>query len=140
VGARVSLPEDGVSSFVYLFSESAGRALVAVPRGHDKAFVALAADYGVPCTPIGVTAGEPLLEVRDEFVIPLAELRDAWSATLPKLFGGVAELAGRQGDPEGAADPAVAASPEPAAADPEAAAEAAVGAVAEEPVSESEID
>jgi phosphoribosylformylglycinamidine synthase len=105
VGARVSLPEDGVSSFVYLFSESAGRALVAVPRGHDKAFAALAADYGVPCTPIGVTASEPLLEVRDEFVIPLAELRDAWSSTLPKLFGGVAELANRHGDPEGAADP-----------------------------------
>ncbi|WP_433372916.1 phosphoribosylformylglycinamidine synthase subunit PurL [Actinoplanes sp. CA-142083] len=105
VGARIALPDDGTTSFVYLFSESAGRALVAVPRGHDKAFVALAADYGVPCTPIGVTSREPVLEVRDEFSIPLPELREAWTSTLPKLFGGVAEIAGRHGDPEHAANP-----------------------------------
>jgi len=105
VGARVALPEDGTTAFVHLFSESAGRALVAVPRGHDKAFVALAADYGVPCTPIGATTRDAVLEVRDEFVIPLPELREAWSATLPKLFGGTAEIAGRHGDPEHAADP-----------------------------------
>ncbi|WP_030438440.1 phosphoribosylformylglycinamidine synthase subunit PurL [Actinoplanes subtropicus] len=105
VGARITLPEDGTTSFVYLFSESAGRALIAVPRGHDKAFVALAADYGVPCAPIGVTTRDEVLEVRNEFSIPLPELREAWSATLPKLFGGVAEIAGRHGDPEHAADP-----------------------------------
>jgi phosphoribosylformylglycinamidine synthase len=105
VGARVSLPQDGTSAFVHLFSESAGRALIAVPRGHDKAFVALAAEFGVTCTPIGVTQHEPVLEVRDEFSIPLDEVREAWSATLPKLFGGAAELANRQGDPEHAADP-----------------------------------
>ncbi|WP_433299773.1 phosphoribosylformylglycinamidine synthase subunit PurL [Actinoplanes sp. CA-030573] len=105
VGARVAFPEDGNSAFVHLFSESAGRALVAVPRGHDKAFVALAADYGVPCTPLGVTTHEPELEVREQFTIPLPELREAWSGTLPRLFGGVAELAGRHGDPEHAADP-----------------------------------
>ncbi|HEX5199761.1 phosphoribosylformylglycinamidine synthase subunit PurL [Paractinoplanes rhizophilus] len=105
VGARIALPDDGTTSFVYLFSESAGRAVVAVPRGHDKAFVALAAEYGVPCTPIGVTSREPVLEVRDEFSIPLPELREAWSSTLPRLFGGVAEIAGRHGDPEHAANP-----------------------------------
>ena len=104
VGVRIALPPDGTSSFVYLFSESASRALVAIPRGHDKAFVALAADYGVPCTPLGVTAQEPVLEVQDEFVIPLDELRVAWSSTMPRLFGGVAELANRHGDPESAAD------------------------------------
>ena len=106
VGARIALPDDGTSPFVYLFSESAGRALVAVPRGHDKAFVALAAEYGVPCTPLGVTAAEPVLDVRDTFAIPLDEVRAAWSATLPALFGGPAELANRHGDPEHAADPA----------------------------------
>jgi phosphoribosylformylglycinamidine synthase II len=105
VGARVSLPEDGKSAFVYLFSESAGRALVVVPRGHDKAFLGLAAEYGVTCTPIGTTTQEPVLEVRDEFAIPLDEVREAWSATLPALFGGAAELANRHGDPEHAADP-----------------------------------
>jgi phosphoribosylformylglycinamidine synthase len=106
VGARVAFPDDGNSVFVHLFSESAGRALVSVPRGHDKAFVGLAADYGVPCTPIGVTSREPVLEVRDQFTIPLPEVREAWSSTLPRLFGGSAELVGRHGDPEHAADPA----------------------------------
>src|SRR4051794_10613144 len=58
IGARIALPADEEQNtpFVYLFSESAGRALVAVPRGHDMAFVALAADHGVSCTAIGVTA------------------------------------------------------------------------------------
>ncbi|GAA0536460.1 phosphoribosylformylglycinamidine synthase subunit PurL [Paractinoplanes ferrugineus] len=98
VGARITLPDDGNGAFVQLFSESASRAIVAVPRGHDKAFVALAADYGVPCAPIGATTAEPVLDVHDQFEIPLAELREAWSSTLPKLFGGVAELAGRSGD------------------------------------------
>jgi hypothetical protein len=105
VGARVSLPQDGTSAFVYLFSESAGRALVAVPRGHAKAFAALAAEFGVTCNPIGVTQHEPVLEVLDEFTLPLDEVREAWSSTLPKLFGGAAELANRHGDPEHAADP-----------------------------------
>ncbi len=47
-----------------------------------------------------------MLEVRDEFSLPLDEVRAAWTATLPKLFGGVAELANRHGDPEGAAESA----------------------------------
>ncbi|GIF24789.1 phosphoribosylformylglycinamidine synthase [Actinoplanes tereljensis] len=90
VGARITLPEDGQSAFVHLFSESASRAVVAVPRGHDKAFLALAADYGVPCTPIGVTTRDAVLEVRDQFEIPLAEVREAWTSTLPRLFGDLA--------------------------------------------------
>src|SRR4029077_7914766 len=86
VGARIALPDGVTTSFVHLFSESAGRALVAVPRGRDKAFVALAAEHGVPCTPIGVTVRDAVLEVQDEFGIPLPELREAWSSTLPRLF------------------------------------------------------
>ncbi|GIM97268.1 phosphoribosylformylglycinamidine synthase subunit PurL [Paractinoplanes toevensis] len=93
VGARITLPDDGQSAFVHLFSESASRAVVAVPRGHDKAFVALAADYGVPCTPIGVTSRDAVLEVRDQFEIPLSEVREAWTSTLPKLFGDLAAAA-----------------------------------------------
>jgi phosphoribosylformylglycinamidine synthase II len=110
VGARITLPQDGNSAFVHLFSESASRALVAIPRGHDRAFIALAEEYGVPCTPIGVTTAEPVLEVRDEFSIPLDEVREVWSGTLPRLFGGQAALANRHGDPEHAADPTAPAS------------------------------
>ena len=92
VGARIALPEqfaDGSMPFVYLFSESAGRALVSVPRGHDKAFAALCAERGVPCELIGVT--DPTggaLEVHGQFRIGLDELRAAHTETLPRLFGG----------------------------------------------------
>ncbi|GAB1688231.1 phosphoribosylformylglycinamidine synthase subunit PurL [Krasilnikovia sp. M28-CT-15] len=98
VGARIILPApDGeMTAFVHLFSESAGRALVAVPRGHDKAFVALAAEHQVTCTPVGVTTGEPALELQGQFTIGLEELRTAYSETMPRLFGGAAELTARQ--------------------------------------------
>ncbi|MEU7903680.1 phosphoribosylformylglycinamidine synthase subunit PurL [Actinoplanes sp. NPDC049118] len=93
VGARIALPDHDATTtpFVWLFSESAGRALVAVPRGHDKAFVALAAEHNIACVQIGVTAAEPVLEVQNEFSIGLDELREAFTATLRNLFGGPAE-------------------------------------------------
>ncbi|MEV5765029.1 phosphoribosylformylglycinamidine synthase subunit PurL [Micromonospora sp. NPDC052213] len=92
VGARIAVPErfaGGSMPFVYLFSESAGRALVSVPRGHEKAFTALCAERGVPFELIGVTdpAGGAL-EVHGQFRIGLDELRAAHTATLPRLFGG----------------------------------------------------
>jgi phosphoribosylformylglycinamidine synthase len=94
VGARITLPE-GVDPFVYLFSESTGRALVAVPRGNEKAFTALCAENGLPWMKIGVVdkTGRTL-EVRGEFAVPLDELRAAWSATLPALFDPLAPAAG----------------------------------------------
>ncbi|GAA2496452.1 phosphoribosylformylglycinamidine synthase subunit PurL [Winogradskya humida] len=95
VGARVTLPEHEAATtpFVWLFSESAGRAVVAVPRGHDKAFTALAAEHGVPCTPIGVTTEEPVLEIHNQFSLGLDELREAFSSTMRNLFGSPAEVA-----------------------------------------------
>ncbi|MDQ7905486.1 phosphoribosylformylglycinamidine synthase subunit PurL [Phytohabitans sp. ZYX-F-186] len=91
VGARIKLPEEfatGSMPFVFLFSESAGRAMVSVPHGQEKAFTALCTEHGVPWTALGVTdesGGQ--LEVRDQFTIGLDELREAHSATLPRLFG-----------------------------------------------------
>ncbi|WP_407951840.1 phosphoribosylformylglycinamidine synthase subunit PurL [Plantactinospora veratri] len=91
VGARIALPEGftaGSMPFVFLFSESAGRAMVAVPRGHEKAFTALCVERGVPWTLIGVTdTGADELEIRGQFTVGLPELRTAFSATLPGLFG-----------------------------------------------------
>ena len=92
VGARVVVPEQftgGSMPFVFLFSESAGRVLVSVPRGHEKAFTALCAERGVPWEFVGVTdpAGGAL-EVHGQFRIGLDELRAAHTATLPRLFGG----------------------------------------------------
>ncbi len=129
VGARVTLPEaDGHGAFVHLFSESAGRVLVAVPRGHDKAFVALAAEYGVSCTPIGTTAQEPVLDIRGQFSIALDELRAAYTATMRDLFGGPAELAHRHGDSQQAAHPDAPVTPMVAPDDPEPQAPPAVQA------------
>jgi phosphoribosylformylglycinamidine synthase len=98
VGARIMLPEHdaAVTPFVWLFSESAGRALVAVPRGHDKAFVALAAEHNVSCVQIGVTAEEPVLDIHNQFTIGLDEVRAAFTATMRNLFGGPAEGVTRQ--------------------------------------------
>ncbi|MCP2325914.1 phosphoribosylformylglycinamidine synthase [Hamadaea flava] len=90
-GATVELPGEwstGSQPFVFLFSESTGRALVAVPPGHEMAFVALCEERQIPLTRLGTVTGEgAALEVADQFTLPLDELREAWSATLPKLFG-----------------------------------------------------
>jgi len=86
-GAALLLPDD-VDPFTLLFSESTARALVSVPRGHEKAFTALCVERGVPYTPLGVVDSRgDALDVRGVFRIPLEELRSAWSSTLPALFG-----------------------------------------------------
>lgn len=93
IGARIALPPefgDGSMPFVFLFSESAGRAIVAVPRGREKAFAALCVEHGLPWTMIGVTdPAARLLEVRDQFTVGLDELRAAYTQTLPALFSGI---------------------------------------------------
>ncbi|WP_310376741.1 phosphoribosylformylglycinamidine synthase subunit PurL [Catenuloplanes atrovinosus] len=93
VGVTVTLPDEfaaGSMPFVYLFSESAGRAVVAVPRGHETAFTALCDQHGLPWTAIGTTdAASDAVEVTGQFSIPLAELREAHTGTLPRLFGHV---------------------------------------------------
>jgi phosphoribosylformylglycinamidine synthase len=88
IGARVVLPE-GLSPFVQLFSESAGRALVAVPRSEELRFTEMCDARGLPCTRIGVTDGATL-EVQDVLTVDLDELRVAHESTLPRLFGPLA--------------------------------------------------
>ncbi len=86
-GVRVVVPE-GIDPFVLLFSESAGRAVVAVPRSEEIRFTDMCTARGLPAARIGVLdVLEPAIEVQDQFRIPLAELRTAWSSTLPALFG-----------------------------------------------------
>jgi phosphoribosylformylglycinamidine synthase len=86
-GARVVLPEDA-DPFVWLFSESAGRALVGVPRSEELRFSEMCTARGLPWTRIGVAdAGSSRLEIQDVADIPLDELREAWEGTLPRIFG-----------------------------------------------------
>ncbi len=97
-GAQITLP-DGLPPFVQLFSESAARVLVSVSRGQEAAFAALAAERGVPCAALGaVRAPSSVLAVEGLFDIPLDELREAHTGTLPALFG---ELASRTGEQSG---------------------------------------
>jgi phosphoribosylformylglycinamidine synthase len=89
VGARIE-PSDELETFVWLFSESAGRAIVAVEPEHERTLAAACADRGVEWRRIGATtaaADDAMLEVVGEFAVLLSELRSAWAATLPAVFG-----------------------------------------------------
>jgi phosphoribosylformylglycinamidine synthase len=82
-GAGVQLPP--LDPFVALFSESAGRVLVAVAPEHVSEVLSRAADAGVPAREIGTTGGSALV-VEGVPELPLAALRTAWEGTLPALF------------------------------------------------------
>jgi phosphoribosylformylglycinamidine synthase len=87
VGARIVLPEDA-DPFVWLFSESAGRVLVAVPRSEEARFTEMCTVRGLPWTRIGVAdAASGSIEVQGQFSVALDELREAHERTLPDLFG-----------------------------------------------------
>ncbi|WP_067531191.1 phosphoribosylformylglycinamidine synthase subunit PurL [Nocardia crassostreae] len=84
---RVIIPE-GADPFVTLFSESAGRVLVAVPRSEETRFTKMCDARELPWVRIGVVdQGSDALEVQGQFSVTLDELRAAFEATLPALFG-----------------------------------------------------
>jgi phosphoribosylformylglycinamidine synthase len=91
VGARIVLPEiDGepADPFVWLFSESAGRVLVSVPRTEELRFTDMCTARNLPWSRIGVVdAAGAALEVQGQFTIPLDQLGAAHRGTLPALFG-----------------------------------------------------
>ena len=81
VGARLTVDGDPTAA---LFAESVARAVVTTA---DPAAVRAAAEAaGVPVTELGTTGGDVLV-VDGLLELPLAELRAAWTATLPALFG-----------------------------------------------------
>jgi phosphoribosylformylglycinamidine synthase subunit PurL len=86
-GCRILLPE-GADPFVALFSESAGRVLVAVPRTEESRFVAMCEARQLPAVRIGVVdQGSDSVEVQGQFTVTLAELREVHEGVLPGLFG-----------------------------------------------------
>ncbi|HEV7754396.1 MAG TPA: phosphoribosylformylglycinamidine synthase subunit PurL [Mycobacteriales bacterium] len=90
-GARVVLPEEwqeGTNPFVFLFSESAHRAIVTVPRSEELRFTEMCTARRLPWQRIGVVDAEAkALEIQDAFTVPLTELRKAHEGTLGRLFG-----------------------------------------------------
>jgi phosphoribosylformylglycinamidine synthase subunit PurL len=87
LGARIELPEDA-DPFVWLFSESAGRALVSVKKGADRDLASLCRADGVMLARLGeVTAEEDAtLEVVGQFALPLESIREAWKGTIPSVM------------------------------------------------------
>ena len=91
-GARVALDDvaarDGVDTFTLLFSETQGRAIVAVPRSEEVRFNDMCTARNFPVARIGVVdAAGKALDLQGLFSAPLDELREAHEATLPKYFG-----------------------------------------------------
>ncbi len=92
VGARIGIDElcerDGIDPFTALFSESQARAIVSVPRSEEVRFNDMCTARNFPRIRIGVVDAEnDALDVQGHFTLPLAELKEAHEATLPKHFG-----------------------------------------------------
>ena len=99
VGARMWVPAE-IDPFVFLFSESATRAVVVVPRSEEMRFVAMCEARNFPVTRIAVVdsqigaehgiAGQALhIEgvYSGEVTVSLDELRQTSEKTLPAIFG-----------------------------------------------------
>ena len=99
IGARVWVP-DNLDAFVFLWSESATRAVVVVPRSEEMRFSAMCEARSFTSTRIGVVdskigqehgvAGQAL-RIENVYgadvTVALSELREASEKTLPALFG-----------------------------------------------------
>jgi phosphoribosylformylglycinamidine synthase subunit PurL len=98
IGARV-WPIDGVDPFTFLFSESAGRAVVVLPRSEELRFTQMCEARGLPAYRIGVVdsgladqaalpSGVQMIEFSGYLTITLDELRRAHESTLPSVLQG----------------------------------------------------
>ena len=87
IGATIELPAAYIPGGIAagLFAETPGRVLVTVDPENFDALRALANEREVPFHPIGTSGGDAL--IINGATIPLAELRQAHTETLPRLFG-----------------------------------------------------
>jgi phosphoribosylformylglycinamidine synthase subunit PurL len=88
LGARIELPGEA-DPFVWLFSESTGRALVSVKEGADRDLASLCRINGVMLTKLGVVTADDenaTLEVVGQFTLPLTSIREAWQITIPAVM------------------------------------------------------
>jgi phosphoribosylformylglycinamidine synthase len=91
IGARVAVPAE-LDAFVFLWSESATRAVVVVSPDRNDEFLAMCAAKSFPVAEIGVVASSSssieLSGVFGETIsLEISELRAISEATLPRLFG-----------------------------------------------------
>lgn len=85
VGMDIDVAAVHEDPFVALFSESASRAVVSTTDG--AALEVRARELGIPCVKLGRTNSDKQVRVAGQFDVPVAELREAWAGTLPKIFG-----------------------------------------------------
>ena len=87
LGARIQLPSEA-DPFVWLFSESAGRAIVSLKQAAYRDLASLCRTNGVPLTKLGVVTKEEdaSLEVVGQFTLPLTRIREAWQGTIPAVM------------------------------------------------------
>jgi phosphoribosylformylglycinamidine synthase subunit PurL len=87
LGVRIELPAEA-DPFVWLFSESTGRALVSVKEGADRDLASLCRINGVMLTKLGLVTAEEdaTFEVVGQFTLPLRRIREAWQSTLPAVM------------------------------------------------------
>jgi len=83
-GATIEVP-NGLDPFVFLFSESTARVVVAIASDQVEAFRALCIETGQPMTEIGRVVDEPRIELVGGVSVTLDELRSASEATIPAI-------------------------------------------------------
>lgn len=86
LGLDLDLSAVHEDAFTAAFSESASRALVATTADRTEEVLARAAELGIPATIVGETTNTGALTLGGESVA-ISQLAEAWSATLPDLFG-----------------------------------------------------
>jgi len=98
IGARCWVI-DGLDPFTFLFSESAGRAIVVLPRSEELRFTQMCEARQLPAHRIGVVdsglaantdypSGVQVLQFSGLFDVTLGELRQAHEETLPNVLQG----------------------------------------------------
>ena len=70
---------------MWLFSESASRAVVTARRGRERELAELAGSHGVPIARLGETGG-PRLAFAGLFDVPLADAVAVYEGQIPKVM------------------------------------------------------
>ena len=88
-GVEVGLPID-VDPFVMLFSESSGRVLVSVHPDAEEDLTGLCAEADIHLHRLGAVRDveDAELHIAGQLILPLADIRQAWSAPLREVFAG----------------------------------------------------
>jgi phosphoribosylformylglycinamidine synthase len=85
VGFELTAAPSTLAPHLWLFSESASRAVVSAPAGRERAFEELASAHGVPCERIGVTGGDAV-RFTGMFEVSVADAVVVHEGTIPRLM------------------------------------------------------